>query len=75
MAKSHQNNISQILNPEPHPLKKELKDNGISIAAAARYADRSYQRILDQLNGRDKPTERAERKLRELLELVKESRS
>jgi hypothetical protein len=45
MVNTNQTDIFQILNPQSHPLKQELKDNRISIAAAARYADRSYQRI------------------------------
>jgi beta-phosphoglucomutase-like phosphatase (HAD superfamily) len=67
----NQIDLSHILNPEPHPLKQQLRDMGIPIAAAARYADRSYQRILDQLNGRDRVTERTEAKLKELIQLVK----
>ena len=37
MAKSNPTDISKILNPGPHPLKQELKEYGISIAAVARY--------------------------------------
>ena len=69
----NQIDLSRILKPDPHPLKQQLKDMGISIAAAARYAERSYQRILDQLNGRDRLTERTHTKIIELMDIVKQS--
>jgi hypothetical protein len=68
---SNQINLSQILNPEPHPLKQQLSDLGIPIAAAARFCDRSYQRILDQLNRKDRLTQRTQEKIEELITMVR----
>lgn len=52
MAKVNQTDLSKILNPQPHPIKKELQDLGISPHMAANYVGRTYQHVLHQLTGK-----------------------
>jgi hypothetical protein len=67
--------LSKILNIEPHPLKKQLADNGISVNSAAIFMVRSYSHTLNQLNGKHRMMPESEAKITELIELVKQSRS
>lgn len=67
--------LSKILNIEPHPLKQELADNGISVNSAALFIGRSYSHTLNQLNGRHRLMPDTEAKIRELIALVKQSQA
>ena len=65
----HQN-FTQILKPQPNPLKRKLQDLHITVGAAARYVDRSYPYFCNQLNGVAPMTPEVEKKLQELINQV-----
>jgi hypothetical protein len=63
-------NVVRTLKPKVSPLKKELLDLGISVAVAARYVNRSYTYLINQLNGLQRLQPHTEKKLRQLIETV-----
>jgi hypothetical protein len=69
MQPLHENFVTQI-KPKPHPLKAQLKEMGITIGAAARFAELSYPYVLSMLSGSHRMTGRTERKIQELISIV-----
>ena len=57
-------------NPE-HPLKKELRDHGLSQNIAAHAIEVSFQSLWKMLNGYSKMPEQVERKLEKLIQDAK----